>query len=70
MLPSIWANLMTSASCGVTARITICCWPLRVVTLASEPGTGVAVDAPSVGGGSSVPRTWTPWIRVLTVVGL
>ena len=70
MLPSIWANLMTSASCVVTARITICCWPLRVV---SAPAPGDACALPllfEVGGGSSVPSTWTPWTSVLTVVEL
>ena len=69
MLPSIWANLMTSASCVVTARITICCWPLRVVRgLAAR--RGLLAVAARRGGGSSVPRTWMPWMRVLTVVGL
>ena len=70
MLPSIWANLMTSASCDVTARITICCWPLRVVS-APAPGDACALPLLSrCGGGSSVPSTWTPWMSVLTVVGL
>ena len=30
-LPSIWANLMTSACWAVTATMTISCWPLRFV---------------------------------------
>ena len=70
MLPSIWANLTTSAFCGVTARITICCWPLSVVVLASSAWAGGWLSAPWSAGGSSVPRTWTPWMSVLTVVEL
>ncbi len=42
MLPSICENLMTSASWVVTARITICCWPLRVVVVPA-PGDAFAV---------------------------
>ena len=53
--PSSWANLMTSACWGVTARITICCWPLRVVA-APVAGRRLRVARCWAGGGSSVPE--------------
>ena len=36
--PVSWAKRMTSSCCGVTARMTICCWPLRVVVGAWQRG--------------------------------
>ena len=45
--PSSWANLMISACSGVTARITISCWPLSDVV---PPSVGVG-GAVAVGGG-------------------
>ena len=61
MLPLIWVNLISSACCGVAARMTICCWPLRVVVspVVGAPlgaGAGVACAVDAVGGGSSVPE--------------
>ena len=47
MLPSTWANLMTSACWASTARVTISCWPLRAV-----PGCagGLALAGAACGG--------------------
>ena len=76
-LPSIWANLMTSACWAVTARMTISCWPLRDVpgrrgagAAAGRGRRGVAAAVSAGGGGSSVPRTWMPWRSSLTLVPL
>ena len=71
MEPSSWPNLITSDCCVVTARMTICCWPLRTVSLPA-PGLalGSVVPVSAGGGGSSVPTTCTPWSSALTLVPL
>ena len=43
MRPSSWANLMISACWVSTARMTICCWPLRAVPV---PRLGGAFGCP------------------------
>src|SRR3954453_10423407 len=75
MLPLIWVNLISSACCGVAARMTICCWPFRVVfpPLLGWPlgaGACVACGLLAVGGGRSVPSTWSPGARSFTVAWL
>ena len=44
--PSSWANLMTSACWASTARMTICCWPLRAVP--GSPSSGARRGAVGV----------------------
>ena len=66
MLPSSWANLMTSACWALTARI-------DDLLLAGERGAGRPVGRggpgrPAAAGGSSVPRTCMPWRSSLTLV--
>ncbi len=70
MEPSSWPNLMTSDCCVVTARMTICCWPLRTVSVPACPGwrSDRSVPVSAGGGGSSVPTTCTPWSSALTLV--
>ena len=56
-MPSSWANLMTSACWALTARMTISCWPLRVVPAPPARGPLAVAGRRGVGGGgSSVPE--------------
>ena len=51
---SSWANLMTSACCGVTDRMTICCWPLSAVAGWAGAAGGAAATFRRVRGGAAV----------------